>query len=102
MGRGQAVVGVEAPLQDVACEHFVSGVPSTVMGQTQLGNGESGTWQFAGVMGHLQLQNGESGTWMQRRRCQRSPRASEVDRNRVLLRLMSRCILTLRAWRNQF
>lgn len=32
-GRGQAVVGAEAPLKDVACEHFVSGVPSTEMGQ---------------------------------------------------------------------
>ena len=65
--HGSRVVGKllqawEAPLLDVACEHFVSGVPSTVMGQTQLGNGATGTWRLAVVVGQSQLRNGASGT----------------------------------------
>ena len=43
-------------------KHFVSGAPSTVMGQLQLRDGKSGTWRFAGAMGQRELPSGESGT----------------------------------------
>ena len=42
-----------------------SGAPSTVMGQSQLRNGESGTWRFAGAMGQrhgeARLDGGDAG-----------------------------------------
>ena len=56
---GKLLQAWKAPLLDVACEHFVSGVPSTVMGQAQLGNGESGTWRLAGSWGIYSYEMGK-------------------------------------------
>ena len=47
---------------EASCSSGDSGAPSTVMGQSQLRNGESGTWRFAGAMGQRWLRSGESGT----------------------------------------
>ena len=63
-GWGNACTGVERLPAAQACKHFVSGSGSTVMGQRRLGIGESGTRRSAVEMGQSQLRNGEIGTWM--------------------------------------
>lgn len=56
---GKLLQAWKALLQDVACEHFVSGVRSTVMGQPQLGDGESGTCGFRRSWGNDSYEMGK-------------------------------------------